>query len=67
MLRPYKPLNISRQNQHKRQSAFVQLRSALNRASKQNRVNWHKVRVLMIGPALVIGRKVSLTGKNHVS
>ncbi len=67
MLHPYKPLNILCQNQHKPQSAFVQWRSTLNRASKQNRVNWHKVRVLMIGPALVIGRNISLTGKNHVS
>src|SRR5687767_4687250 len=39
MLHPYKPLNILCQNQQKRQSAFAQWRSALNRSSKQNRVN----------------------------
>jgi hypothetical protein len=67
MPRPDQALNILCQNQHKRQSAFAQCRPMLNRAREQNRANWRKVRLLMIGPALVIGPVVALTGKNHVS
>ena len=60
-------IDILYQNQVKTQSAFAQYRTVLNSASEQNCANLRKVRLLMIGTALVMVQSSHQPEKNNVS